>query len=432
MKRPGSGKGQRSSAVRLAKGDRLAALRGILLGETPPAFTPDLPYTALDPALNDSQQEAVRFALTAVDLAIIHGPPGTGKTRTVVELIRQAVQRGDKVLACAPSNLAVDNLLERLLAAGERAVRLGHPARVMPALREHTLDLMVQDHVDVRLARKLAKEAFALRRKAARWTRARPEPGARQDMRQEARELLADARRLEAQAVDQILHSATILCATTTGLDSEILGQQQFDLVVLDEACQSTEPGCWIPLLRCRRVVLAGDHCQLPPTVLSQEAAALGYGTSLMERLVALYGSTITRRLKVQYRMHRAIMEFSSLEFYDAELEAHESVQAHRLVDLPGLQANLLTETPVHFIDTAGASYDEQLEPDGESRLNPQEADLVCRQVHGLLAAGVAAADIAVIAPYAAQVRCCVTSWPCRIWRLTAWTASRGVRKRRW
>jgi superfamily I DNA and/or RNA helicase len=390
---------------RLADRDRLAELRQVLLGEKSPAFTPHQDASDLEPALNESQREAVRFALSAEDVAIIHGPPGTGKTTTVVELIRQAIRRGDKVLACAPSNLAVDNLLERLLAAGERAVRLGHPARVLPELRDHTLDLMVEEHPDVRLARKFAKEAFALFRKAGKFTRARPEPGARQNLRQQARELLADARRLEAQAVEHILDSATVLCATTAGLDSEILGQRTFDLAVIDEACQSTEPGCWIPLVRCRRVVLAGDHCQLPPTVLSQQAAEQGFGVSLLERLVALHGDAVTRRLKVQYRMHESIMAFSSLEFYEADLEADASVRGHLLHDLPGVAANALTETAVQFIDTAGAGYEEQLEPDGESRLNPQEAQMVCRKVEALLEAGVSAGDIAVIAPYAAQVR---------------------------
>src|SRR5206468_7288547 len=121
----------------------------VCLGETPPAFVPEVPFEPLDPTLNASQREAVRFALAAQDLAIIHGPPGTGKTTTVVELIRQAVRRGEKVLACAPSNLAVDNLLERLVAAGERAVRPGHPARGLPTLQEHTLDLMVEPHSDM-------------------------------------------------------------------------------------------------------------------------------------------------------------------------------------------------------------------------------------------------------------------------------------------
>jgi ATP-dependent RNA/DNA helicase IGHMBP2 len=391
--------------ARTARGDRLAELRGVLLGETPPLFAPPPDFTPLDMSLNESQREAVRFALSAREVAIIHGPPGTGKTTTVVELIRQAVRRGDKVLVCAPSNLAVDNLLERLLDAGEQAVRLGHPARVLPQLREHTLDLMVESHADVKLSRKFDKEAFALFRQAKKWTRARPEPGARRDMRQEARSLLADARRLEAQAVESILNAAPVLCATMTGLDGDIIGRRAFDLLVIDEACQTTEPGCWIPLLRAGRVVLAGDHCQLPPTVLSREAAHQGFGVSLLERLVSQYGERVTRRLDVQYRMHEAIMGFTSHEFYEGELIADTTVAGHRLCDLPGVRAEPLTEQPVQFIDTAGASYDEEVEPDGESRLNPQEAVLVARKVRALMQAGVSASDIAVIAPYAAQVR---------------------------
>jgi hypothetical protein len=391
--------------VRSAHGDNLARLRGVLLGQAPPTFGPPLCLEPLDELLNVSQKEAVAFALSARDLAIIHGPPGTGKTTAVVELIRQAVRRGEKVLACAPSNLAVDNLLERLLARGEKAVRLGHPARVLAALREHTLDLMAEDHDDTRRARKLARQAFALFRQAGKWTRARPEPGARSQMRQEARALLADARRMETLAVERILEGATVVCATLTGLDSEVLGRREFDLAVLDEAGQSTEPACWLPLLRCGRVVLAGDHCQLPPTVLSQEADQQGFGVSLMERLVTLYPTKVTRRLDVQYRMHETIMTFSSQQFYEGALRADESVRAHRLCDLPGIAKDALTETAVQFIDTAGAGYDEEPEPGGESRRNPREADLACRKVRALMEAGVPAEAIAVIAPYAAQVR---------------------------
>jgi ATP-dependent RNA/DNA helicase IGHMBP2 len=391
--------------VRTAARDRLAELRRVLLGETAPAFRPETPLVPLDGSLNASQQNAVRFALSAADLAILHGPPGTGKTTAVVELIRQAVRQGQKVLACAPSNLAVDNLLERLLAGRERAVRLGHPARVVPELREHTLDLMVEDHDDTRQARKLAKKAFGLFRQAGKWTRAKPEPGTRQQLRQEARALLSDARRLEEQAVERILGGASVVCATLTGINSEVLGQRQFDLAVIDEAAQSTEPACWLPLLRSKCVILAGDHCQLPPTILSQEAAQGGFGISLMERLAALYGPLVTRQLKVQYRMHEAIMNFSSRQFYDGTLEAHASVRGHLLCELPGVTANFLTQTPVQFIDTAGAGYDEELEPLGSSKFNPQEAELVARKVKALLDAGVAAEAIAVIAPYAAQVR---------------------------
>jgi len=392
------------NAVRTAERGRLAEFKAVTLKQRPARSHREIPFEPYDTSLNPPQLEAVAFALKAADLAIIHGPPGTGKTTTVIELIRQAIARGEKVLACAPSNLAVDNLLERLIRAGERAVRLGHPARVVAELRQHTLDLMVEEHEDVRLAHKLVKDALALRRKAARYTRAKPAPGERNELRQEARELFADARRLENQAVKHILDTASVLCVTTTGISNEILGDREFDLCVIDEAGQTTEPPCWIPLLRSKRVVLAGDHFQLPPTVVSPEAAGQGFSVSLLER-VALEQPELSRRLTIQYRMHDAIMGFSSLKFYDGQLAADGSVCGHRLCDLPGVQTVPMTETPLELIDTAGAGYDEETEPDGESRLNPQEADLIVRKVQELIALGLGPRDIAVIAPYAAQVR---------------------------
>lgn len=388
-----------------ARSGRLAELRDVLLAIRPPAFRSESDETALDSGLDPSQQAAVRFALSSSDVALIHGPPGTGKTTTVVELIRREVRRGRRVLACAPSNTAVDNLLEKLLDHGENAVRLGHPARVTPALRSHTLDLLVQEHPDFLLARKMIKDALRLFREADRRTRSKPEPGARQEARREAKSLLADARKWEDQAATRILDTARILCATTTGLDPTIIGTRRFDLAVIDEASQSTEPGSWIPLLRCDRVVLAGDDCQLPPTVVSREAAAEGFHVSLFERIRSELGPEVARRLTVQYRMHRSIMEFSSREFYDGELTADASVSEHLVSGLPGVRATPLTETPVDFIDTAGASYDEEVEPDGESRENPREAELVCSKVRALIDAGLPPNDIAVIAPYAAQVR---------------------------
>ena len=391
--------------ARHVRGDRTAILRDVLLGQRQPEFGVDPQVRPLDASLNAVQREAVQFAMSARDVALIHGPPGTGKTTAVVEVIRQAVRRGRKVLACAPSNLAVDNIFERLLGFGERAVRLGHPARVLPELREHTLDLLVEQHHDVRLARKFVKQALALFREADHRTRTAPKPGARRQLREDAKSLLADARRMEMQAVDSILDSARVLCATTTGLDSQVLGARRFDLAVIDEACQSTEPGCWIPLLRADRVVLSGDHCQLPPTVVSREAAAEGFGVSLFERLTSLYGPQIAHRLSVQYRMHEAIMGFSSAEFYDGSLEADASVRTHVLAELPDVKDTPSTRAPLEFIDTAGAGFEEQLEPDGESRLNPQEAELARRKVQELLDCGVRPGDIAVISPYAAQVR---------------------------
>ena len=406
-----------------AEGDRLGQLKAVLLGEREPEFDDganrrrESPGGAEDPEqpgdsrrlfaqdLNDPQQDAIAFALAAKDVAVIHGPPGTGKMTTVAELIRQAVARGDKVLACAASNHAVDNLLEKLLALGELPVRLGHPARVVPELRERALDILVEKHPDAREARKAIRNASALFRQADKWTRAKPDPGAKAALRSGARELLAESRRLEALAVERVLDDARVVCATLTGLDSELLGRRRFDLAVLDEACQSTEPASWLPLLRADRVVLAGDHCQLPPTVISNEAAEKGLAVSLMERLVTRFGPRVARLLTVQYRMHAAIMGFSSAEFYDGELVADASVIAHRLCDLPGVRAEPLTESPVQFIDTAGASYDEELEEDTESRFNREEAKLAAAKVRQLLDAGLVPSQVAVIAPYRAQVR---------------------------
>jgi predicted DNA helicase len=355
--------------------------------------------------LNPPQLAAIDFALAAKDFAIVHGPPGTGKTTTVVEFIRRAVANGDTVLACAPSNHAVDNLLEKLLTAGELPVRLGHPARVVPELRERAIDILAEKHPDARQARKVARDAFALFRQADKWTREKPQPGEKAALREEARDMLSEARKLEALAVERVLDEARVVCATLTGLDSQLLGQRRYDVVVIDEACQSTEPANWVPLLRANKLILAGDHCQLPPTILSPEAAERGLAISLMERLVARFGPSVSRLLTVQHRMHSAIMGFSNAEFYGGQLVAHESVAGHRLCDLPGVEANPLTETPVQFIDTAGASYDEELEEDTGSRRNMQEAALAVKKVAALLDAGVNAAQIGVITPYRAQVR---------------------------
>lgn len=382
---------------------RTAQLRSILLLEREPRFHEQVDL-CFEAELNPSQREAVRFAMSAQDIAIIHGPPGTGKTTTVVELIRQAVARGERVLACAPSNTAVDNMLERLAATRTNVIRIGHPARVAAPLRDFTLDALVEGHELMRVARNLYREADQLQRKSTRFTRAAPEYGAKRQQRDEARELRREARALEQQAVDGIFDQAEVVCATTT-FDESIIGDDIFDLVVIDEAAQSTEPGCWIPLLRADRIVLAGDHLQLPPTVLSKEAAAEGFETSLLERMVGAYGNAVNRRLTVQYRMHEQIMRFSSDTFYDGQLIADASVRHHRLVDLPYIAETPLTAEPVTFIDTAGKGWEEQLEEEGESKFNPSEGALVLHKVQNLCDAGLAPQDIAVIAPYAAQVR---------------------------
>ncbi len=398
---------RQASALQVAENasGRLGQLRDLLLGDREPAFRSSVKLAMpLSERLNESQHNAIRHALAASDLAIIHGPPGTGKTTTVVEVIRQMVARGERVLACAPSNTAVDNLLERLLACGESAVRLGHPARVSEELRQHTLDGLAEQHEVMDLVRRMMREAEQIERKADRYTRSRPAPGQRWQQRQEARELRRQARLLERQATSDILGDARIVCATTT-FDDSVLDDLRFDVLVIDEACQSVEPGCWVPLRRADKVILAGDHLQLPPTILSDAAAKEGFAVSLMERLVRHFGDEVTRQLTVQYRMHENIMAFSSQRFYENTLVADESVRRHVLSDLPTVTKNGTDDTPVLFIDTAGTGWLEELEPDGESKLNPQEGQLVLRQVYGLCDAGLSPQDIAVIAPYAAQVR---------------------------
>jgi ATP-dependent RNA/DNA helicase IGHMBP2 len=382
---------------------RTKELRDILLGERELSFK-DEEDIRFDAELNESQQSAIRSALSASDVAIIHGPPGTGKTTTIVELICQAIAKGQKVLACAPSNTAVDNLLEKLVDARQKAVRLGHPARVSERLHDHTLDAQVARHELTDLIREMRREAENLFRQAGKFTRAKPVHGAKREMRQDAKRLKADVRMLEQQAIDSIIDNADVVCGTTT-LDESLLGDRRFDLVVIDEACQSTEPGCWMPVLRADRLVLAGDHCQLPPTVLSKQAAKEGLEVSLLERLVGLYGDRVTRRLNVQYRMHDQIMNFSSEQFYDGTLESHDSVSGHVLTDLDYVDEQLVTLEPVTFIDTAGAGWEEEIEPDGLSKRNIQEAELVLRKITELQDAGLRGRDIAVIAPYAAQVR---------------------------
>lgn len=386
---------QALDAVMQAKGNRLAELRDIFLGLKAPAEVKEDVNLHIQTALNETQILAVKKALKAKDVSIVHGPPGTGKTTTLVEIIRHSIRPEGKILVTASSNLGVDNLLEKLINTGIKAVRLGHPARVMESLRIHALDYKAEKHEDARLARKMMKEAQVLFQQARRYTRSAPPKGSKQALWSEAKALMAEARRLENRAVERVLDEADVICATTTGLDPFVLGARRFSLVVLDEAGQCTEPNAWIPLQRAEKLVCGGDHCQLPPTVLSLDAAKQGLSISLMERLVHQHGELITTRLDVQYRMNTAIMNFSSQEFYDGALHAAESVKDRTLPD----------EVPLLWIDTAGAGFEEESEQESGSRYNPKEAAVILFRVEQLMNQGITAEQLAVITPYAAQAR---------------------------
>ena len=352
---------------------------------------PDLPC-----ALNPEQCAALHLADRAEDVALVHGPPGTGKTTVLVEVIRRAAARGEKVLAAAPSNLAVDNLVERLAATGLDCVRIGHPARVLPALLEHTLEARIEAHEAARIAQGLVEQALSLRREA-RKRRQRRGPGrfsASREGEREARALLAEARTLEARAEAEVLARADVVLATLTSLDGPALAGRRFALAVVDEATQAIEPAAYLALLRADRAVLAGDHLQLPPTVLSAAAQAGGLAVSLFERLVEALGDGARVTLLEQHRMNARIMEFPSQALYDGALRAH-----------PAAAGRSIDDAPLEVIDTAGRGFEEATPEGSDSRHNLGEADLVAAEVERLLAGGVAPGEVAVISPYDAQVQ---------------------------
>lgn len=377
-----------------------ARLREVLLGLREPGLEAEKLWTPLDAALDVSQRAAVAAALRARDVALIHGPPGTGKTTALVEVVRQCVARGDRVLASAASNIAVDNLTERLAACGLRVLRLGHPARLLPSVLEHSLDAQLEASEASRIAADFRREIeleYRRLRRTRDWSERRALKGA-------IARAKASLREIEERAVHGILDRADVVLATCAGAGDEVLAGREFDTVVLDEAAQALEPAAWIPLLKGRRAVLAGDHCQLPPLVRSPKALRGGLGVTLFERLAESLSTELVRMLTVQYRMHEAIMGWSSRSFYAGRLEAHVSVRSHLLAELPGVAATQATRVPLLLIDTAGCDLEETEPGASDSRANEGEVELVRRHVEGLLAAGVRAEDVAVITPYNAQV----------------------------
>jgi ATP-dependent RNA/DNA helicase IGHMBP2 len=387
--------------LRGADRGRPAQLREVLLGEREPRFDAVRPLEPLDRGLNTSQVEAVRLALAARDVALIHGPPGTGKTTAVAELVRQAVARRERVLATAPSNVAVDNLAEILARSGARVVRIGHPARLLPAVVDLSLDAQVADHPHTRLAADLRRQAARALKRIGR----EKDYSARRTLRDELRALRREIASAEEDAVREVLDRADVVLATCTGAADSVLAAREFDLAVVDEAAQALEPAAWIPILRSDRLVLAGDHRQLPPTIISRDAEREGLGVTLFDRLMARGGERWSRLLAIQYRMHRLIMEYPSRELYEGRLEADPSVAGHLLTGLPDVEEAPETLAPLLFIDTSGCGYDEETEAEGESKENAGEAEAAARHAERLVELGVPAGRIGVITPYSAQVR---------------------------
>lgn len=299
------------------------------------------------PYLNRVQQEGVNKVLRAKDVAIVHGPPGTGKTTTLVEAIHETLRRESQVLVCAQSNMAVDWISEKLTYRGISVLRLGNPARVNDKMLSFTYERRFEAHPDYPTLwsiRKAIRELHSARRRGSG------------DWHQKMDRLKGRATELEIRINNDLFSGAHVIASTLTGSASHLLEGMKFSTLFIDEAAQALEAACWIPVRRAGRIVLAGDHCQLPPTVKSFEAMKGGLGKSLMERIVENHPETVTL-LTTQYRMHEEIMRFSSEWFYKGAMEAAPDVKWRGILDY---------DTPIEWIDTASLIPEDSVSADGD------------------------------------------------------------------
>lgn len=387
--------------------NRLAKLRDVLYGLKPAAFETIKNPIVID-RLNASQNEAVQKIIAAKDIAIIHGPPGTGKTTTLVQAIKQTLKTEKQILVCSSSNTAVDLLTEKLHREGINVLRLGNPARISEEVLMNTLDAKMAAHESYKELKKYRKNAEEYFRMAGKYKRTfgREEREQRQLFYAEARKILHDARVLEDYIFDEQFDKAQVIACTPVVSSGKMMRDKHFSTVFIDEAAQALEPMCWIPITRSDRVIFAGDHFQLPPTVKSKQAEAEGLSITLFEQCMQL--PDISVMLNTQYRMNEKIMNFSNKKFYRNELIADASVKDHVL----SYDTNeYLLNTPVDFIDTAGCGYNEIINPESLSIANPEEAQLLIKHLKLLLDQYVQGnktgqeITIGIISPYKEQVQ---------------------------
>jgi ATP-dependent RNA/DNA helicase IGHMBP2 len=385
-----------------ARNNRVAELREMIEGNEPITFEkPDQELVV--PQLNLSQNRAVRHVLAANDIAIMHGPPGTGKTTSLVQAIRLTLQSESQVLVCAPTNSAVDLITEKLLQLGITVLRLGHPARISEDLLNSGIDGRIASspyYKDIKNLRRNAEEYF---RMAGKYKRVFGKEDARQRAAYytEAKSCIKEARMLEDYIVDELFKTTQVICCTPVTSTHRGLMKKKFGTLFFDEASQALEPMVWIPLLKCKRLVLCGDHFQLPPVVKSIEAKKGGLDVTLLDRCMKLKEAVVL--LNRQYRMSEAIMGFSNTYFYNGELIADESASQNKLVN----DESMLSKS-IEFIDTAGCGFEEIQNPESLSYSNPKEGEILYRHLQQLLTdylehPELPPIDIGIIAPYKEQ-----------------------------
>lgn len=375
-----------------AKNNRLAELRDIFHG-TQPASTFSF-HPLRFPWLNATQEEAVNKVLHAKDVAIVHGPPGTGKTTTLVEAVYETLHRENQVLVCAQSNMAVDWISEKLVDRGVSVLRIGNPSRVNDKMLSFTYERRFESHPDypqLWSIRKAIRELYARSRKGAE----------REAVRQKINSLKDRATELEIRINESLFSEARVIACTLVGSANRLLTGQKFGTLFIDETAQALEAACWIPIRKADRVILAGDHCQLPPTVKAPEALRAGLGHTLMQTIVKNKPDTVSL-LKLQYRMNDEIMRFSSEWFYGGMLQSAPEVKYRSILDF---------DTPIEWINTEGLDCNEEFIGENYGRINKSEAELSIEQLKGYITKIGRERflderiDVGMISPYKAQVQ---------------------------